>query len=52
MPRPVDAFGDPEAVFCRWCEAGRTRLRGAMFCETCDAPPLGLLRPTWKEPRP
>jgi hypothetical protein len=47
MPEPIDAFGEPEDVFCRWRDEGRIRVRGASFCAVCDR---GLARPTWQEP--
>lgn len=49
MPRPIDHYGDPESVFCRWCDEGRMRVRGAMLCATCDAGAIGneRIRPTW-----
>lgn len=51
MPKPIEHHGDPEAVFCRWCDEGRCRVRGTMFCALCDSPAIGTQRftPTWAE---
>ena len=48
----VMAFGDPEAIYCRWCKAARSRLnKSTWYCRTCDGP-LHLVRGTPPEPTP
>jgi hypothetical protein len=51
MPRPPDAFGDPESLICRWCSAMKAYLRGARLCTKCDSPnPAGITTAgTWME---
>jgi hypothetical protein len=54
MPRLPDImeFGDPEAIYCRWCGFPRSRVAKKLwFCRTCDGP-LHLVRPTPPEATP
>lgn len=37
MTRPPEAFGDPKAEMCRWCESGKRHIRGGLFCTRCDS---------------
>lgn len=51
---PTDDQGDPEAIYCRWCDTGKVRLRGHAFCAKCDAGDNhGLIvAPTWMGLKP
>jgi len=51
LPEPME-FGDPEAIYCRWCGSARSRLnRSTWYCRTCDGP-LHLVKGNPPEPIP